>query len=74
MHLETANVSPGDWIIISGHNPTDLRPRMIQVGDAPPQQALFEGGRMMVRCPEVHQRATVLVDGERVGSLVSTPK
>jgi hypothetical protein len=66
--LETTHVAPGGWIVVSGHNPEDLNPHFIKVGNNDPLPALFEGNRMMVRCPAATGgRATVFVDEDRVG-------
>lgn len=74
MRLETTKAAPGDWVIIGGHNPQDLNNHMIKIGGASPRPAMFEGDRMLTRCPNVLGRATVYVDGVHVGSLlVETP-
>ena len=71
MQLETVNASPGDWVVVSGHSPEDLNPHFIKIGASEKLPALFEGKRMMVRCPQIEGgRATVYVNDDRVGVLV----
>lgn len=68
MRLTTRNASPGDWVVITGHDPADLRSHTITVGgiDVP---TFFEADRMMGRCPEVSGAVYVHVDGTYLGSV-----
>lgn len=62
MKLITDSVKPGDWITIQGGAPeeADLSPQYISLNNRP-YPAYVDQGNLIVRCPDLGDRATVEV-------------
>lgn len=70
MELITKVARSGQWISISGADPSDFRSVYVTVGSVT-KPAYVDGKNFMVRCPDIGAgTASVLVDDKSVGEII----
>ena len=73
MQLKDSALEPGEWLVVKGFAPPDLRSMTITIGsdDYP---AFIEGSDIMVRFPHGYDRDSIVqvaVNGRNVGRVVA---
>jgi len=66
MKVSTPRVSEGDWVVIEGHSTSDLGNHTVTISGIE-KAALYEGDKMLVRCPPITDKTEVFIDGVFVG-------